>query len=449
MRWRGMPVFANSVFRSAQRGPGYNQLSHIMEPLLDKAARELGVDRLEMRLRNGPGFAAQYGASRGKVSSCYLKEALEKGAQLFRWQERIARHGQRNGSKVTSVAVGQAYHPAGFSGFDGLLRILPTGKVHIHTGVGNLGTFSHSSTSRIAAEVLKVDWADVVIERGDSRRHLPWNIGQFGSNTNFTMARTNSAAAMDALTKLKEIAARQFGGPADAYDVDGRRVFRKGSPGQGLTYAAAAQRAIALGGRYDGHELPKDINPMTQQSASALAGTGLIGVAKDTFPQTGAPAAFAAAFVEIELDLETGKHEIIDYVGVADCGTVIHPAGLETQIKSGAVQGFGIASLERIVYDPQNGLPASVGFYQAKPPTYGDVAKRFSTAAVDQPDPSSPLGTKGIGEPLLGCAGAAVLCAVSEAIGHVFNRTPVVPDMIINHLSRRPPAHGPLQVNCQ
>jgi xanthine dehydrogenase molybdenum-binding subunit len=114
------------------------------------------------------------------------------------------------------------------------------------------------------------------------------------------------------------------------------------------------------------------------------------------------------------------------------------------------VQGFGVAGLERIVYDPQNGLPASVGFYQAKPPTYGDVAQRFRVAGVDLPDPSSPLGTKGIGEPLLGCAAAAVLCAISEAIGgHVFNRTPVVPDMILNHLAGRPQAHGPLQVNCQ
>jgi xanthine dehydrogenase molybdenum-binding subunit len=450
MRWRGMPVFANSPIRSAQRGPGYNQLSHIMEPLLDKAARELGVDRLAMRLLNGPGLTAPFGVQRGPVSSCYLKEALEKGAQVFDWAGRSARNGQRVGSKVTAVAVGQAFHPAGFSGFDGLLRILPTGKVHIHTGVGNLGTFSHSSTSRIAAEVLKVDWADVVIERGDSRRHLPWNIGQFGSNTNFTMARTNYVAAMDALTKMKEIAARQFGGSPDSYDVDGKRVFRKGSPGQGMSYAQAAQRAIALGGKYDGHELPADINVMTKLSATALAGSGLIGVAKDTLEQTGAPAAFAAAFVEIELDVETGQHVILEYVGVADCGTVIHPAGLETQIKSGAVQGFGVASLERIVYDPQNGLPASVGFHQAKPPTYGDVARRFRVAGVDLPDPSSPLGTKGIGEPLLGCAGAAVLCAISAALeGHVFNRTPVMPDMIINHLAGRPPAHGPLQVNCQ
>jgi CO/xanthine dehydrogenase Mo-binding subunit len=189
---------------------------------------------------------------------------------------------------------------------------------------------------------------------------------------------------------------------------------------------------------------------MTQVSAAALAGTGLVGVAKDNLPMKGAPSAFAAAFIEIELDTETGKYTIVDYLGVADCGTVIHPSGLETQIKSGAAQGFGLAGMERIVYDPQNGLPASVGFYQAKPPTYGDVARRFRTGAVDLPDPSSPLGTKGIGEPLLGCAASALLCAISEAVGgHVFNRTPVVPDMILNHLAGKPQAHGVLQVNCQ
>ncbi len=434
MRWRGMPVFANSPIRSAQRGPGYNQMVHIMEPLLDRAARELKIDRLAMRLLNVGGLHAGIGPQRTPASSCYLKEALEKGAALFDWQERMKRNGARNGSKVTAIAVGQAFHPAGFTGFDGLLRILPTGKVHIHTGVGNLGTFSHSSTSRIAAEVLKLDWDDVVIERGDTRRNLPWNIGQFGSNTNFTMARTNFVAATDALNKLKEIAALSFGGSPESYDIDGKRVFRKGSPGTGMSYADAAKHAIKLGGKFDGHVLPADINAMTQLSATAIAGTGLVAVAKDNLPVNGTPAAFAAAFIEIELDLETGKHVILDYLGVADCGTVIHPSGLETQIKSGAVQGFGVAGFERIVYDPQNGLPASIGLYQAKPPTYGDVARRFRTSAVDMPDPSSPLGTKGIGEPLLGCAGSALLCALSEAIGHTFNRTPVVPDMILNYL---------------
>jgi len=447
MRWRGVPVYCNTPTRSAQRGPGYNQMAYVMEPLLDRAARELNVDRLQMRLLNGPDMNAPVGKDRNRVTSCYLQDALSKGAARFNWAERVARSGQRKGSKVTGIGVGQAYHPAGFQNFDGLCRITPDGILHIHTGVGNLGTFSHTGTSRIAAEVLKYDWEKCVVVRGDTRKHLPWNIGQFGSNTSYTMARTNYVAAMDALQKMKEIAAKDLGGKPDDYDIDGNRVFAKRAPGRGMTYAKVAQRAIELGGKYTGKELPADINPMTQASARALSGSGLIGVAKDNLP-AGQPAAFAAAFVEIELDVETGQHRIIDALNIADCGTVIHPMGLETQMKGATVQGFGAAVLESMIYDPQNGLPGAVGFYQAKPPSYLDLPPQLQADWVDKPEPASPLGTKGIGEPPLGSAAAALLCAISDALGgHVFNRTPVRPDMIVNAVAGLPQSHKPLQIH--
>lgn len=448
MRWRGVPVYTNTPTRTAQRGPGFNQIVCATEPLIDKAARQLGVDRLAIRLMNAPESGAKLGGQRSPITSAYLKDALAKGAARFKWNDKKKLSGKRTGPKVTGIAVGQAYHPAGFSGFDGLVRITPDGKLHIHTGVGNLGTFSHSATARIAAEVLKYDWENTILERGDSRRNLPWNIGQFGSNTSFTMSRTNYVAAMDAVAKLKEIAAQDLGGKPDQYDIDGTRVFQKSNPAKNLTYAAAAQRAIELGGKYSGKEMPGDINPITKASVTALAGTGLIGVAKDNLPVGGQTAAFAVSFIEIELDLETGQHKIVDFLSLADCGTVIHPAGLATQIKGGAVQGFGMACLEHLVYDPQNGLPATVGLHQAKPATYLDVPLVMQTDAVDKPDPMSPLGTKGVGEPLMGCAAAALLCAISDALGgHVFNRTPVSPDMIVNFTAGRTQSHKPLQVN--
>ena len=174
---------------------------------------------------------------------------------------------------------------------------------------------------------------------------------------------------------------------------------------------------------------------MTAAAATSLAGTGLIGVAKDNLPITASPAAFVAGFAEIELDTETGAFDIIDYVAVADCGTVIHPQGLATQIKGGAVMGFGLAALEKHIYDPQNGLPGAVGFYQSKPASYLDVARTFTTDAVDLPDPQSPLGTKGIGEPVMGAGASALLCAISDALGgHYFNRVPVTRDHIVNAL---------------
>src|SRR5580700_6257584 len=450
MRWRGVPVYTNSPTRSAQRGPGENQIACILEPLMDRAARDLNIDRLEIRRINAPATGSKVGSDRRPVTSCYLQDALEKGATRFNWAERKARSGQRRGSKVTGIGIGQAYHPAGFSGFDGLVRITTDGKLHIHTGVGNLGTFSHSGTARIAAEVLKCDWENCIVERGDSRKHLPWNIGQFGSNTSFTMARTNYVAAMDALTKLKEIAAKDLGGKPEDYDVDGTKVFARAHAARHMTYAAAAQRAVQLAGKYSGNELPHDINPMTRASATALAGTGLIGVAKDTLPVGGETAAFACAFVEVELDLETGQHRVIDVLNVGDCGTVIHPMGLQTQLKGATVQGISIGTLEHIIFDPQNGIPGHIGLYQARPASYLDVPAQLNVDWVDKPDPTSPMGTKGIGEPPLGAAASALICAISDALGgHVFNRTPVKTDMVLYAATKRPMAHAPLQVNTQ
>jgi len=448
MRFRGVPVLTNTPPRGPQRGPGQNQIAAAVEPLIDKAAKQLGLDRVAIRRLNAPDNAAKIGSMQGGVTSAYLKNALDRGAEVFNWAERQARSGPTSGSKVRAVGVGTAFHTAGGNGFDGLVRILPDGKIHIHTGVGNLGTYSHTATSRVAAEILKANWDNCVVVRGDSSRHLPWNLGQFGSNTSFTMTRTNYVAAMDAVAKLKEIAAMELGGAPEDYDIGGERVFSKSDSSKGLTYAQAAQRAIELGGKFDGHVVPDDLNVMTKASAAGVAGTGLVGVAKDNLPRTGTVPALAAGFVEIELDKETGKFEILDYVGVADCGTVLHPQGLDHQIKSGAVMGFGLAASERHIYDPQNGLPGNVGLLQAKPVTYLDVPAEMKTAWVDIADAQNPVGAKGIGEPVQGCAAAALLCAISDALGgHYFNRTPVMADMIVNAAAKREPSHKPLQVN--
>jgi len=448
MHFRSVSVLTNTPPRGAQRGPGQNQIATAVEPLLDKAARQLNLDPVAIRRINAPGNDALYGANQGPVTSAHLAEALDIGAEQFDWASRRARSGQRRGSKVTGVGVGQAFHAAGSSGFDGLVRITPDGTLHIHTGVGNLGTYSYAGTSRVAAEVLKFDWENCEIHRGDSSRGLPWNMAQVGSNTSFTMTRTNYVAAMDAVGKLKEIAAMDLGGSPDDYDIGNETVFSRRNPSRRLTYAAAARRAIELGGKFSGEEMPDDLNRMTKASVQSLAGTGLMGVAKDNLERNGTVPALAVGFIEIELDVETGLFEIIDYTGVVDCGTVIHPQSLGAQVKGGAVMGFGMATLERHIYDPHYGLPGTIGLHQTKPPTYLDVPLEMGWAAVNKADPQNPVGAKGVGEPPMGCAAAALLCAISDALGgHYFNRTPVVPDMIINALAGQPPSHRPTQVN--
>lgn len=447
MRFRGVPVLTNTPVSSAQRGPGQNQIAMVMEPLLDKAAAELGVDRLEIRRINAPDSSSVYGGENSTVTSAFQADALEMGAARFDWETKKARSRERNGSKVIGIGVGQAYHSAGAAGFDGLVRLSPEGKLHIHTGIGNLGTYSYAATSRVVAEALQMPWEDCIIERGDSRKNLPWNFMQVGSNTSFTMSRSNHAAAMDAAAKLKTIAAAELGGAADDYELEEASVVARDDASRRLTFAEAAAKAIEMGGIYDGSELPGDIHPSTARAAAALAGSGLVGVAKDNYEISGTPPALAAGFMAIELDTETGRFEILEYNGVIDCGKVIHPMGLGSQVKGGAVMGIGLAALERIVYDPQNGLPANVGLHQAKPPTYMDVPSEMGWDAVDKADPQNPVGVRGMGEPVMGCAAAALVSAISDALGgHYFNRTPITTDMIVNAASGREQSHETLEV---
>lgn len=447
MRYRGISVLTNTPPGGPQRGPGQNQIAMVFAPLLDKAAKELGIDRLEIRTINAPDNNAIFDGKQGPVTSAYQKEALKYGAAKFGWEEKKDLSGQRNDSKVIGIGIGQAYHSAGAAGFDGLVRITPDGKLHIHSGVGNLGTYSYAATARVAAEALQYDWENCVIERGDTRKHLPWNLAQFGSNTSFTMSRSYYAAAMDAKNKLLEIAAALLGGEADDYDIGDEIVYAKADSGRQLSYAKAAQKAIEMGGKYDGHDSPDDINPMTKGAVAGIAGSGLVGVAKDNYEINGTPPALAAGFMMIELDTETGTYEILEYSGSIDCGTVIHPQGLSNQIKGGTVMGIGLAGMERIVYDPQNGLAANVGFHQAKPPSYLDVPSTMEWEAVDIPDPQSPLGTRGMGEPVMGCAASALISAISDALGgHYFNRTPIVTDMIVNAAAEQEQSYKPLQV---
>ena len=206
--------------------------------------------------------------------------------------------------------------------------------------------------------------------------------------------------------KLQEIAAKDLGGKPEDYEVANERVFRKGG-GAGMSLAQAAQRAIQLGGIYDGHELPKDINKFTMASATALAGQGLLAVAKDNYPRDGVTHSFVARFAEVEVDVETGQYHILDFLAYADVGTVIHPRALGGQILGRSILGIGHAIGQKWVYDQHYGLPLAKRFYHTKPPTILDVPDNMQWAPVDIPDPETPVGARGIGEPPVGggCCG--------------------------------------------
>jgi CO/xanthine dehydrogenase Mo-binding subunit len=449
MRWRGISVLTNTVPRSAQSSPGGMQGIALMEPILAKAARHLGVDQVELRTINAPEGKAPFGppAPNGKrpySTSCFIKDALTRGAEKFNWEERKSNSSKRIGTKVRGVGVSSSTFVAGSKGFDGLFVIKPDGKMYIQTGIGNLGTENFSDAQRIAAEIVGMPWENVVLTWGNTTKNLPWSCASGGSQTTHAMTRAAYAAGMDAKSKLQQIAAKEHGGKPEDYELANERVYRKGG-GPSMTLAQAAQRAIVLGGSYDGHDLPKDINKMTVASATALAGQGLMAVARDNYPQDGQNFSFVASFAEVEIDVETGAYHIVDFLAVADVGRVIHPKALGGQILGRSMLGIGHALSQKWVYDQHLGVPLAKRFYQNRPPTILDVPTNFEWAALNIPEPESPAGARGIGEPPVGGGCCAILNAISDALGDdIFRRAPVTADIILSSLEAGKPVTEPL-----
>src|SRR5207249_2277298 len=151
----------------------------------------------------------------------------------------------------------------------------------------------------------------------------------------------------------QEIAAKTKGGTPDAYKVAGGKVS---GPGGSMTFAQAAQKAIELGGKYDGHEMPDDINNFTKNSVKALAGQGLIAVARDAYPRDGQSQSYVVGFADVEVDTETGVVKVLDYAAVGDVGRVLNPRSLQGQLFGGSMLGLGHAKTQRWAYDQHYGV---------------------------------------------------------------------------------------------
>ena len=182
-----------------------------------------------------------------------------------------------------------------------------------------------------------------------------------------------------------------------------KRWSRKSDPTKSITYAQAAQKAIELGGKFGGKEVPEDINPITKDGVAMIAGTGLIGVAKDNLPRVGVTPGLAVGFVEIELDVETGK---FDDHGHAVRRGLRHRAasagpGAPDQRRQCHGHRPGDARTPYLRPEARHSRPRCCSTRRSRRPTSTFPAE-IGWGAVEKPDPQNPIGVKGVGEPVQG-----------------------------------------------
>ena len=341
MRWRTLTVLTNTPPKTSQRAPGGMQGNGLMEPVITKAANKLGIDQVEIRRINAPEGRAPFGApggngQRNRVTDSYVKEALTKGAELFGWEEKKARSGRRVGTKVRGSGVAVSAYTAGSIGFDGLLVFRPDGRIQVQSGIGNLGhAFDVRRASRRGRDPRHA--VGSVRSRSGRHREAPAVELHFGRQPDgHAMTRAAHAVGNAAKTRLQEIAAKTYGGNPASYPV----VERARRPQ--MTFAEAGKKAIELGGTYDGHEVAgnQQLNAFTKRSVAGLAGQGLIVAARDNYPRNGASQSFVAGFAEVEVDVETGAYQILEFTAIADCGTVLNPRSLQGQTFGGVMLGY-------------------------------------------------------------------------------------------------------------
>jgi aerobic carbon-monoxide dehydrogenase large subunit len=391
-------VFTNTTATAPYRGAGRPEACYVIEGIIDRAARELGIDRIELRRRNlippnampfKTGLVYTYDC--GEFETCMnkaLDHARVEGYEARRAESR--KRGKLRGLGIVN-AIERAAAPPG--GETAEIRFDATGSVTFLTGTTAQGQSHETMYKIILSDKLGIDSSEINFIQGDTDK-VVWGVGTFGSRAAVIGGSAAVIAADKIIAKGKKIAAHIF----EAAEVD--IEFAKGTFAVAGTDKRMPIKEIARAAFIPGR-MPKGMEP-------GLFEIGVFEPTAQTFP-------YGTHICELEIDEDTGKIAIERYLAVDDVGTVINALTLHGQVHGGVAQGIGQAISEAIVYDKQSGQLLSGSFMDYGMPRADDLcAIEVDDHAV--PTKINPLGAKGAGE--AGTVGAlpAVMNAALDAL---------------------------------
>jgi carbon-monoxide dehydrogenase large subunit len=380
-------LFTNKTIVTPYRGAGRQHGVFVIERLLDLAARQLGLDLIEIRRRNFiPPEAFPYNNeviyqdfAPLVYDSGNYQPVMDKALELIDYQRFVSEEQPRlrAAGRCAGIGVVAYVEGTGIGPYEGArVKVQTSGKVSLVTGIGTQGQGHFTSFAQIVADQLGVDVRDVEVITGDTDQFY-WGAGTFASRGAVVAGNAVNEAARDVRQKILRLAAEHFEAAEEDLELVDGQVRVKGVP----------QRALPLG------ELAGKANPLRGAvkpgTVPGLEATNYFG------PASGATASGVHAML-VEVDPETLAVEILKYVVVHDCGTVINPLILEGQVQGGVAQGIGNAFYEQLVFD-DNGQLLTGTFMDYLVPTAMEVP-RVTTGHTVTPSPLNPMGIKGAGE---------------------------------------------------
>ncbi|TMU99192.1 xanthine dehydrogenase family protein molybdopterin-binding subunit [Streptomyces sp. DASNCL29] len=439
-RVRGRAITTNKAPTAPYRGVSRPSYVMAMERLMERAARELRLDPVEIRRRNVITDFPYTGVNNITYDPGSYLESLDLCERALReagWYDRQAAataEGRHIGIGYSCFSERTGYGSAAFAqrkmevvpGFDlAEVRMDTSGAVTATTGTVSHGQSHETTMAQIVADTLHLDIAKVKLHQGDTDR-ITYGWGTFASRSIAVGGSAVRLAAAKLGDKLRAIAAAEWGIPPEDTELDRGRVRRRDDPDVALGYERLADTAYLTS-----HLLPKDIDP-------GLTATAVFDVHNDgTFSN-------ATHGVVVELHEGTGQVEILAYFCVEDCGVAVNPQVVEGQCRGGIAQGISGALFEQITYDAQ-GEPSATSFMDYKVPTAHEIPE-VVIHHLQTPCAFTATGAKGAGEGGTIGAPAAVLNAVNDALrptGVELDNTPITPETVHRALTPRTPEQTP------
>ena len=399
----GLDVVANRPKCNAYRAPGSPIAAFGVESVIDELAGELGIDPVELRLRN----AAREG-TRAAYGPTFRRIGFEETLQAAKAHEHYGATQPVNGSARRpgrGVACGFWFNVGGESSAQ--VNVNEDGTVAVTTGHPDIGG-SRASMVNIAAEMLGVDYRDVSVQVGDTNT-IGYSATTGGSRVTFSAGTAVTEAVEKLIVQLRERAAILWDIDTDAVEwQDGQARPAGANAGDfaPLSLAELAGKAAQTGG------------PITAQvSVNAQ----------------GAAPAFATHVCDVEVDVETGRVDVTRYTAVQDAGRAIHPGYVEGQMQGGVAQGVGWALNEEYIFDDAGRLD-NPGFLDYRMPVASDLPM-IDTVVVEVPNDAHPHGVRGVGEVPIAPPMAAVANAIHDAIGLRLRELPMSPPKVLAALT--------------
>jgi CO/xanthine dehydrogenase Mo-binding subunit len=400
-----LAVYTNKTPTGSFRAPSGPMGNFALECHMDLIAEDLGIDPLELRLRNlvEEGSTGPAGETLRSVS---IRECLLKAADAIGWDRRRPKKNRGKG-----LACGWWMTTGGAAGV--FVKIAPDGRVHLTSGAVELGTGALTGAAQILAEELAVDLKDIRIGAVDTRMS-PYDYGAQGSRTTFAVGNACRSAAAILRQKLFALAEKELQAPADTMELRDKHVF-------------AGNRQISIA------ELARIAQTTGEGGLIAHGTTNALPTPHDgtrvhnhPLPAWNTPSYHAHA-VDLSVDPATGEVTIHNYVVAQDVGYAINPTYIEGQIEGGVAQGLGQALSEEIVFEGGHVLNPNLTDY--KMPTAMDVP-RVQSILVESPSADGPYGAKGVGEPPCIEPPAAIANAIAAATGVMLKSLPMTAEKI-------------------